>query len=320
MTARNPGVICFFMATKRALRIFEAVTLLAICIAWAAEAAAQELTPRLYWPAPKDSKILVAGYSYLSGDVLFDHSVPLYDVDSDINIGMLAYLQTISLWGRSSNIMVELPYQWGNTKGFLGPFPAESEFNDFGDLGITLTVNLLGAPSMSREGFLELRANPHPIVGASLKVIAPTGHYDSKSLINVGGNRWAIRLELGSIIPLRPSWLLEVAAGVWFYSDDEEFLPGVREQDPVYSAQAHLIKRFRPGFWASLDLTCFTGGRQTIGGDQLGDVQQNVKIGGTVVVPFAGRHAIKIGYANGAVTRYGSDFDQFLVTYQYVLN
>jgi hypothetical protein len=44
-----------------------------------------------------------------------------------------------------------------------------------------------------------------------------------------------------------------------------------------------------------------------------------MKIGGTVVVPFRGRHAIKIGYANGIVTKFGTNFNQFLVSYQVVL-
>lgn len=280
---------------------------------------AQELTPRLYWPAPQGTKVLVTGYSHASGDVFFDRSIPLYGVDSSINVGILAYLHTLSLWGRSSNFLVELPYTWGNTKGFIGETPARRDFSDFGDLRFNLTFNLLGAPSMTREEFLEFRAKPRPIIGASLKVVAPTGDYDSNKLINVGGNRWATRLQLGSIIPLRPTWLLELEGGVWFFGDDDEFLPGAREQDPIYSAQVNLIKRIRPGLWASLDLTYFGGGRQTIGGEKLSDVQHNVKLGGTVVVPFAGRHAIKVGYANGAVTKYGSDFDQFLVTYQVLL-
>ena len=284
-----------------------------------AEAAAQELTPRLYWPAPKGTQLLVAGYSRAAGDVLFDRTIPLYEVDSDINVGILAYVQTLSLWGRSSNIMVELPYSWGTTKGLVEDYPAQRDFSALGDLGFTLTVNLMGAPSMTREDFLALRADPHPIIGASLKVIAPTGEYDSDRLINVGANRWATRLQLGTIIPIRPGWLLEAAAGIWVYGDDDEFLTGAREQDSVYSLEAHLIKRFRPGFWASLDFTYFTGGRQTIGGERLEDVQKNAKVGATVVIPFAGRHAVKIGYANGTVTKYGSDFDQFLMTYQVLL-
>jgi hypothetical protein len=215
--------------------------------------------------------------------------------------------------------MVELPYSWGTTKGFIREYPAQQDFSSFGDLGFTMTVNLMGAPSMTREDFLALRADPHPIIGASLKVIAPTGGYDSDKLINVGANRWATRLQLGTIIPLRPGWLLEAAAGIWIYGDDDEYLPGAREQEPVYPLEVHLIKRFRPGFWASVDFTYFKGGRQTIGGEQLGDKQQNSKVGGTVVIPFAGRHAVKIGYATGTVTKYGNDFDEFLMTYQVLL-
>ena len=111
---------------------------------------------------------------------------------------------------------------------------------------------------------------------------------------------------------------MELGAGAWLFGDDDDFLPGKREQNPVFSGVAHLVKRFRPGFWASLDLTYFSGGRQTIGGDRLGDEQENLKIGGTVVVPFRGRHAIKIGYANGAVTKFGTDFSLFILSYQVV--
>ena len=304
------------MSARMVLKIIALVT---ICIFSVAEAAAQELTPRLYWPTPKGTQLLVAGYSHSAGDVLFDRTIPLYEVDSDINVGILAYVQTVNLWGRSSNIMVELPYSWGTTKGLIEKYPAQRDFSAFGDLGFTLTVNLMGAPSMTREDFLALRADPHPIIGASLKVIAPTGGYDSDRLINVGANRWATRLQLGTIIPIRPGWLLEAAAGIWVYGDDDDFITGAREQEPVYPLEAHLVKRFRPGFWASLDFTYFTGGRQTIGGERLEDVQQNTKIGGTVVIPFAGRHAVKIGYATGAVTKYGADFDQFLMTYQVLL-
>jgi hypothetical protein len=301
------------------MSILRVVLVWAVCSLWVAEVAAQELTPRSYWPAPKGTRVLVAGYSYTDGDVLFDRSLPVSGVDSKINVGVLAYLQTLGLWGRSTNLLVELPYSQGTTKGFLAQEPARRDFAGFGDLGVTLTVNLLGAPSLTLKDFQALRAKPRPILGASLKVVAPTGRYDADRLINVGANRWAARVQLGSIIPLRPTWLLELTAGAWFFGDDDEYLPGKREQEPIFSGQANLIKRIRPGLWASLDLTYFTGGRQTIGGDRLDDVQKNLKVGGTLVVPFRGRHAIKIGYANGVVTKKGADFNQFLVSYQVLL-
>jgi len=237
-------------------------------------------------------------------------------VQSEVNVVVAAYLQTFSLWGRTTNVLVELPYQWSTTWGILVDTPAQGSVSGFGDLGVTVAVNLLGAPTMTPKDFQALRADPHPILGASLKVVAPTGKYDPNRLLNVGGNRWAARAELGSIIPLRPKWLLELDAGAWFIGDDAEFIGGYREQEPIFEAQLHLVRRFRPGFWASFDFNYFTGGRQTIGGRDLIDVQQNSRIGGTLVVPFKGGHAVKTGYYTGIFTEFGTDFDQFLVSYQ----
>jgi len=290
--------------------------MLVICCLWAATGAAQELTPRFYWPTPKGITVAVAGYAYATGDVLFDPSIPLYGVDSKVNAAVLAGMHTFSLWGRTSTILVEQPYSWGTTTGVIVDTPARGDVSGFGDLGVTLAVNLLGAPSMTPQDFQALRAKPRPILGASLKVVAPTGKYDPNRLLNVGANRWAVRAELGFIFPLRPKWLLEIDAGVWFLGDDDEFIMGTKEQDPVVAVQAHLVRRFRPGFWASLDLNYFTGGRQTIGGRRLVDVQRNSRIGGTIVFPFRGRYAVKFGYASGLFTEFGTDFDQFLISWQ----
>ena len=290
----------------------------AVCVVGAARGFAQELTPRAYWPAPKGINVAVIGYVYAQGDVLFDPTIPLYGVDSEVNIAVLAYLRTFSLWGRTSNLVVEVPYQWSTTKGILVDTPAEGSVSGFNDLNVTLSVNLLGAPTMTPQEFGAFRADPKPILGASLKIVAPTGKYDSNRLLNAGGNRWAVRAELGSILRLTPKWLLEIDGGVWLLGDDDEFVAGPREQEPILSLQLHLVRRFKPGFWASLDANYFYGGRQTIDGRQLVDVQRNSRIGGTVVVPFKGRHAVKIGYAAGLFAEFGTDFDQFLVSYQVV--
>jgi hypothetical protein len=295
--------------------VFLATVVIATVIA-ANGADAQDLTPRAYWPAPKGTKVAIAGYSRLSGDVSFDPSIPLFGVDSKIHTALVGYLQTFSLWGRTANVVAELPYSWGMTRGILEDTPARRDFSGLGDLGVSLSINLLGAPTMTPADFQALRTNPHPILGASVKVIAPIGSYDDDRLINVGANRWAARLELGSIVPLRRKWLLELDVGAWFFTADDDYLPGAREQEPIYNFQAHLIRRFRPGFWASLDANYFIGGRQTIGGDELVDVQNNSRVGAMLVVPFGGRHAIKLGYFLGVRTEFGSDFDQVLVTYQ----
>jgi len=290
--------------------------LLSFLAAWVVTASAQELSPRTFWPAPIATKVIVAGYQYAEGDVLMDPSVPLYGVDSQIHSGILGYLETFSLWGRTSNILVEVPYSVGSTQGLIVETPARRDFAGFADPGITLTVNLIGAPSLSPSEFQTLREHPRPILGMSLKLVPPLGYYEKGRLINVGANRWAARLKLGAILPLNPKWLFEVEASTWFFGDDDDYLTGKREQDPIYALEGHLVRRFSPGFWASLDTTYFAGGRQTIGGEELVDLQSNRRLGVTLVVPFRVRNAVKMGFSTGTRTRYGNDFNQFLVSYQ----
>ena len=117
---------------------------------------------------------------------------------------------------------------------------------------------------------------------------------------------------------MRPTWLIEFEIGAWIFGDNDDFLGQTRKQKPILSTEFHLVKRIRPGLWASLDVTWYSGGKQTVGGDPLRDKQNNLKLGGTLVVPFLDRHAIKVGYAEGVITRYGNAFDQLLVSYQMV--
>jgi hypothetical protein len=295
------------------------VLALLICSLWVVESSAQELTPRLFWPTPKGTRVLVSGYSYSSGDVFLDLSLPVEDAESGINTGILAYAQTLDLWGRTSNVLVNLPYAWGTAKGLFLGNPVKRDFSAFGDISVTLNVNLRGAPTMTKADFLAFRANPRPIIGASLKVVMPTGKYNPDRVVNVGANRWATRLKLGTVIPLKPKWLMELSASTWLFGADDDFIFGKKEQDPVFAVETNFIKSFRPGFWASLDVTYYRGGNQTIDGNSLESELNNLKLGGTLVVPIHSRHAVKIGYANGVVTRFGSDFNQFLVSYQVAL-
>ena len=154
---------------------------------WCAAGNAQELTPRAYWPAPKGTRLAIAGYAYIDGSVLFDPSIPLYEVETRANTALIGYLQTFSLFGRSSNVLVKLPYVWGETQGFVETTPEKRSFSNFGDLSVVLAINLIGAPSMSVEDFPAFRAEPRPILGMSVEVVAPTGNYHGSQLINTGG-------------------------------------------------------------------------------------------------------------------------------------
>jgi len=278
-------------------------------------AVAQELSPRAYWPAPKGTQLFFVGYAYSWGDVVTDSSLPVVGVDSKINTGVLGYVQTLSLWGRTSNLVVEVPYSWGTTKGTLVGQPARRDVSGLGDVAVTLSANLLGAPSMNPAEFQELRRNPRQILGASLKLVAPTGDYEKDKLINVGTNRWAVKAELGYAAPIRAKWIVELELGAWYIEDNDEFLGTTREQAPIVAFESHLVRRVKPGLWVSLDFNHYRGGRTTVSGTLSADLQRNTRFGATVAYPFNGRHIVKAGYSTGVVTASGGDFDVLLLTY-----
>jgi hypothetical protein len=285
----------------------------------AVSARAQELTPRAYWPAPKGTRVATVGFAYTDGDIVPDPSLPIAGINSEIVTSVAGYLQTIDLFGRSANVVLEVPFSSGTTTAEVPELgPVERNYQGFGDIGMTLSVNLKGAPTMDRAEFAALRADPRPILGASLKVVAPTGDYDGDRVINVGANRWAARAELGYITALTPRLLLELQAGVWLFTENDDFLGLGREQDPIYALQANLVRRFRPGFWLSLDGSIYRGGRSRLGGNRVDDLQRDSRVGMSLVVPVLKRNAIKVSFAFGSLNDSDESFTQASVALQHL--
>ena len=254
----------------------------------------------------------------MDGDIVTDPSLPIAGVESDVNFAQVSYQRTLSLFGRTTNLQFNLPYTRGSTEGFVeGEFHSR-DISAMADARVRLSINLRGAPTMDMDGFRALRAKPRTIVGASLLVQAPTGGYESDKLINAGTNRWAVKPALGVIWPMRPDWLLEFELGVWFYGDNNNFQQQTRQQDPILSSEYHVIKRIRPGFWASLDLNYYVGGRTTVDQVERSDLQRNSRIGATVVFPFHKRHAIRVAISTGIATESGGDFESFSLNYAYI--
>lgn len=279
---------------------------------------AQELTPRAYWPAPDGTNALILSYQNTSGDIVTDPSLPITGVDSNINFAQVGWQRAFDLFDRSSSVQINLPYSWGLTEGTVNGEFRSRETTGIGDVRARLGINLRGAPSMDATAFQELRTNPRTIIGASLLVQMPTGEYEPDKLINIGSNRWSVKPAIGAIWPLRPNWLLEAEVGVWLFGNNDDFLGATRRQDPIGSVEVHLVRRIKPGFWASLDANFYTGGRTRVGAEQNADLQRNSRFGATFVMPFKRQHAVRGSYSRGVVTRSGGDFAIFSLSYLYL--
>ena len=74
------------------------------------DASAQELEPRAYSPSPLGVNFLGLSYLRSTGGVAVDPSLPLDNVDAEVNTASLSYARTFGLFGRSASIGFVLPY------------------------------------------------------------------------------------------------------------------------------------------------------------------------------------------------------------------
>jgi hypothetical protein len=275
----------------------------------------QDLEPRTYANTPVGLNFLVAGYGHTAGGVATDPALPIEDTHVEVHSAVFAYARSLEVLGNSAKFDVVLPYAWvSGSATAVGQF-REREVSGFADPRVHFSVNLYGAPALSLEDFASYRQDT--IVGASLEVTAPGGQYDADKLLNIGTNRWSVKPEVGVSKRLGPV-TLELAGGVRFYTDNDDFFGGkVREQDPIYSVQGHLIYSFGYGIWAAVDGTFYTGGRTTVDGVKNHDLQENSRLGATLALPVNRNHSVKLYFSTGVSTRTGSDFDVAGVVWQY---
>jgi hypothetical protein len=280
----------------------------------AAGAGAQELEPHAYSPNPSGANFVLAVYGHTSGNVVFDPSVPITNVEARVNTGALFYGRTFSFFGRSASAAVQLPYVWGTVEGDVFEDRTSVYRSGLADLRMRLTANLLGGPALSAREFASRRRGT--TLGASLVVLAPTGQYDPSKLVNVGTNRWAFKPEVGLSHPAG-RWFLELYTGTWLFTPNDDFFGGSRrEQGPLLAVQGHFSYTFRPRLWLAGDATFYTGGRTTVDGVEKADLQRNTRLGLTLAVPVTRKTGLKASWSRGIVTRVGGDFQTFAVGYQ----
>ena len=312
------------MATKSKLRTVALRVCCVVCLTGGL-CHAQDLTPRAYVITPVRSNAIVLGYAFITGSVLFNSSLPITDASGRINLPNISYYHSLDLLGHSANITATLPYAVGNFRGenALNGNVGTLYRSGLGDSIYRFAVNLKGGSAMPVQEFLKWRQKT--IIGASLKMIAPTGQYNPSVLVNIGTNRWSFKPELG-YSHKRGKWLFDTYGGAWFYTPNHEFFShnkyfsgtNTQSQRPIGSFEGHLSYNVTPRFWFSLDGNYWFGGRTTVN-DVLNikSYQSNSRIGVTGAFPVSKYQTLKVSYSGGTYVRYGGNYQQLSVAWQY---
>ena len=290
---------------------------LLVCLAlFVPEAArSQEIEPRLYTNVPVGMNFLAAGYTYTQGGASFDPSLPVTKPNLETNSAVVGLSHSFALWGKSSKIDAVVPFTWLTGTAQYDDEPVRRSVSGFGDPLFRLSINLYGAPALTLQELPDFEQDL--VVGAALQVSAPLGQYDDTRLVNQGANRWWFKPSLGASKALGP-WTLEATLAATFYTDNTDFYGGkTRAQDPIYSAQGHVIRSLSHGIWASLSATYFTGGSTEIDGVDKADLQRNWRVGGTLAFPVDLRNSLKIFASSGVSARTNNNYDLIGIAWQY---
>ena len=284
---------------------------------------AQDLAPRAYLITPLHSNAITLTYSFYDGSINFNGALPVSDAKGRYSIPLISYYHSFGLLGRSANIVVALPYAIGNFTGTLAGAGEHIYRSGLADSVYRLSINLKGGPAMPAQEFVKWHQKM--LLGAGLKVIAPTGQYDPTKLINWGANRWSFKPELG-YSQRWGNWLLDGYAGVWIFTINHDywsrnsFYPGTRslQQKPIAAFEGHLSYDFKRGVWVSLDGNFWYGGATSVAGiENPLTTQQNSRIGGTAALRFAKHQSLKLSYSDGSYIRFGGNYQAITLGWQY---
>jgi len=251
----------------------------------------------------------VAGV-YTREDIFFDPVLRLEDVEMDRWTLAFKYIRTFRVAHKSARIEAAQAFHWAQWKGLLDGNPAQTERQGPGDPVLRLALNLVGAPPLKGKEFSEYRAKlkRETIVGAALAVHLPLGEYQEDKFLNLGGNRFVIRPQLG-LVHGWGKWSAELTGSIWCYTRNDDFYNGLLlEQEPLFTVQGHLVYTFRPGLWIGGGVGYGYGARSTLNGEPKDDRKENLSYGIGVGYSLSRNVGLKLAYTGvRAQARTGAD-------------
>jgi len=276
---------------------------------------AQDMEPRAYAASPVGANFLVTSYSWSTGDVVVDPTLPVSDVNAEVQGLFVALGHSFNAFGKLGLFTAALPYVLADVSGKIFEQTASTSRSGLGDARFKVSVNLRGNDAMLAPVFA--RTPRKTVIGASLTMSAPAGQYYDTKLINLGTNRWSFKPEVGVAVP-KGRWDFDGYVGVWFYTSNADFYPGsvLRTQDPILAIQGHASYTVKPRLWVAADGTWYRGGSSRAGDGAPSEAMNNSRLGLTVSLPVGRRYSAKVAYGNGVIARTGTNFSTVAVAWQ----
>ena len=266
-----------------------AVLAVAFALLLPAAAAAQGEGPRAYWKAPANTHAVGTWMMLFNGNASgVNTAVPIEGAAIDTRVYLANYTAFFNLLGRRNQVSATMPFGSirGTTTGF-NPVNLDVAAKGAADPTVFWALNLIGAPAQTLVEYSQWEQRT--ILDAQIYMTAPLGSYDDERLLNLGTNRWTVRLGLpfvqsiGDFKPGRRT-TLELTPSMTFFTDNDSAFRGtsVLEQDPLYKLEGHVTRDITDKLWVSADALWQAGGETTVDGEKQDNSQSSLGLGFTV--------------------------------------
>ncbi len=279
---------------------------------------AQDLEPRLLSPMPTGGNFAIASYGYSVGNILLDEAAPIDDLNASLNSLVLAYARSFKLFNKLGKVDVIVPYAFGNFDAIVNNVDTSASRHGLGDPMIRLSMILVGTGAMNATDFLN-RVPKKFNLGTSIRVRAPLGQYNPEYLVNLGANRWTLKLTLSASYTIRRRLVFEGHLNGGFFSENSNFFNGNSlKQKPLIAAQFHVIYVIKPGIWAAGSIGNALLGETKLNGVEQENLNNTSRYGLAFAFKMSKHSALKLGFTSGITARYGADFTTLALAYQFI--
>lgn len=288
------------------LRSLRALLFLAPAL-FASPSWAQDDGARLYMLAPRDATIASVRGHLLRSNLAVDPGTIAKDADLNTNLLVFQFVQALTILDRQSFVFLVLPMSRIEAKAMIPGESVSKSVSGFGDAQLGFVLGVHGTPSLSQTDY----ANYPPGLAVNLlaKIFFPTGKYSESRSINIGANRFALRLgapiiyAIGKRMSDPHLMTIELMPTLTFYGRNQDPLGAEQtQQNPLFIFEGHVTRGFTKSFWASLDVLWRRGGEVKVDDGDAGNFQKALSLGATGTFALSPKSSLRLSYG-GVVSR-----------------
>jgi len=272
---------------------------------------------REYIPADPGTVMMLTYFRHITASKAYSNGQGINNFNLSENLGILrpvyfTSLRSKALYG-SGPLTVDpqalIPFGDVHLDGASAPAGSPYSASGFADPVLLATFWLVNAP----EDKLWVGFTPY--------LTLPIGNYDRQSALNLGGNRWVVRPELGIVKGIGDRTYVDVVLNGQFFSKNDDYGSGATpqklEQDPLFGVETHVSYDINKQWITALDYYYSKGGETKLDGIKNNDEVDTHAIGVSFFYNIGDHNQLMLQYRDDFSVKNGAGTNTFGARWAY---